>query len=61
MARQYGVNPGYLDQWVEEMRRAKGAPHSVLLPLFAYEQKKTLEGDALAGWTSRGDRTIPRL
>ena len=52
VARQYGVNPGYLDQWVEEMRRAKGAPHSVLLPLFAYEQKKTLRGDALAGWTS---------
>ncbi len=52
VARQYGLNPGYLDQWVEEMRRARGAPHSVLLPLFAYEQKRTLEADALAGWTS---------
>jgi hypothetical protein len=52
VARQYGVNPGYLYQWVQEMRRARGAPHSVLLPLFAYEQKKTLGGDGLAGWTS---------
>jgi hypothetical protein len=52
VARQYGINPGYLDRWVEEMRRARGAPHSVLLPFLVYAEKKTLKGDALAGWTS---------
>ncbi len=52
VARQYGVNPGYLEQWVEDMGRAKGAPNSVLLPLFAYQEKHTLKGDALTGWTS---------
>ena len=52
VSRQYGVNPSLLEQWVEEMRRAKGAPASVLYALFAYAQKGTLAGDALAGWTS---------
>ncbi|MBK9167494.1 MAG: DUF1549 domain-containing protein [Bryobacterales bacterium] len=48
VARRYGVNPGYLAQWVAEMQRAQGAPHSVMYPLFAYEEKRPL----LAGWTS---------
>lgn len=52
VSRQYGIKPGFLDQWVEEMRRSKGAPASVLYPLFAYSEKGTLSGDALAGWTS---------
>ena len=52
VARQYGINPGFLAQWVEEMRRSKGAPNSVLYALFAYSEKKSLAGDALAGWTS---------
>ena len=46
------INPGYLEQWVEEMRRSKGAPDSVLYALFAYAEKGSLGGDALAGWTS---------
>ena len=52
VARQYAINPGYLVQWVEDLRRSRGAPNSVLLPLFAYEDKKTLGGGALTGWTS---------
>lgn len=52
VARQYNLNPGYLTQWVEELQRSKGAPHSVLLPLFAFAEKNTLAGNALNGWTS---------
>jgi hypothetical protein len=52
VARQYGINPGFLGQWVEELRRSKGAPNSVLYALFAYTEKKSLAGNALAGWTS---------
>ena len=52
VARQYGVNPGYLEQWVEDLRRSRGAPNALVLPLFAYEDKKTLSGDALQSWTS---------
>jgi hypothetical protein len=52
VSRQYGINPGFLEQWVEEMRRSKGAPASVLFALFAYSEKGSLAGDALAGWTS---------
>ena len=48
VARQYSVNPGYLT--VGGVLR-DGRPYSVLLPLFAYEQKRS-RGDALAGWTS---------
>jgi hypothetical protein len=43
LARKYGVNPGYLKQWAEEMRRDKGAPNSVLFALFAYSSKSTLD------------------
>jgi cytochrome c553 len=52
VSRQYGVNPGFLSAWVEELRRSKGAPNSVLFALFAYSDKGSLAGDALAGWTS---------
>jgi hypothetical protein len=47
VARQYDVNPGFLDQWVERMVRSKGAPASVLLAWDAFESGKALEG-----WTS---------
>ncbi|MCC6395240.1 MAG: DUF1549 domain-containing protein [Bryobacterales bacterium] len=52
ISRQYGINPGFLANWVEEVRRSKGAPNSVLFALLAYSQKGTLSGDALVGWTS---------
>jgi hypothetical protein len=54
VAREYGVNPGIVAQWVDEMRRSMGTPHSVLYALFAYSKGKSLEGDALSGWTSPG-------
>jgi cytochrome c553 len=49
VARQYGVNASYLIQWEDELQRAKGAPHSVLFALLAYEAKAPL-----TGWTSPG-------
>jgi hypothetical protein len=52
VSRQYRIQPGFLDQWVEEMRRSKGAPNSVLYALFAFAEKESLGGDALSGWTS---------
>jgi hypothetical protein len=54
VARQYKINAGFLEQWVEELQRSKGAPHSVLFALLTYVDKQTLSGDALAGWTSPG-------
>src|SRR5262249_6256288 len=45
VARQYGINPGFLAHWVDEMRRAAGAPHSVLYALFAYSERRSLQGD----------------
>jgi hypothetical protein len=30
LAREYGINPGFLDQWVDHLHRSKGATHSVL-------------------------------
>ena len=44
VARKYGVNPSYLRQWVEEMRRNKGAPHSVMFAMLAYSAKTPLDG-----------------
>jgi transposase-like protein len=44
VARTYGVNPSFLTQWVEEMRRSNGAPHSVMYAMFAYSAKSTLDG-----------------
>jgi hypothetical protein len=52
VSRQYGINPGFLNQWVEEVRRSKGAPNSPLYALYAFAEKGTLAGDSLAGWTS---------
>jgi hypothetical protein len=47
VARRYGVNASYLGQWVEELQRAKGAPHSVLFAWLSWETKSPL-----TGWTS---------
>ena len=52
IARQYGINPGYLDHWVEELRRSKGAPHSVLFAWYAYQAQHSLDEKSLSGWTS---------
>jgi cytochrome c553 len=52
VSRQYGVNPSFLSAWVEELRRSKGAPNSVLYAMLAYSEKGSLAGDALAQWTS---------
>ena len=45
VALQYRVNLGYLTQWVEELERSKGAPHSVL---FAWHEF----GKPWSAWTS---------
>jgi hypothetical protein len=52
VSRQYRLNPGFLSQWVEEMRRSQGAPNSVLYAMLAFSAKGSFAGDALAGWTS---------
>jgi cytochrome c553 len=52
IARQYGINPGFLDHWAEEMRRAKGAPHSVLFAWYAFDGSGSLDDKSLSGWTS---------
>lgn len=45
VAQQYGVNLGYLGQWVEEFERAKGAPASILFAWLEY-------GKPWTAWTS---------
>ncbi len=45
VSRQYKVNPGFLTHWVDELEKAKGAPHSVLFAWLEY-------GKPLTGWTS---------
>ena len=52
ISRQYGINPGYLDHWVEELRRSKGAPHSVLFAWYAFQAQRSLDEKSLSGWTS---------
>jgi hypothetical protein len=52
IARQYGINAGFLDHWVEEMHRAKGAPHSVLFAWYAFDAQHSLDEKSLSGWTS---------
>ena len=42
VARQYGVNPGFLDQWVERLNRSKGAPASVLFAWHAFADGQSL-------------------
>ena len=44
VARKYQVNPSLLKQWVDEMHRSKGAPHSILYPIFANSSKTSLDG-----------------
>ena len=51
VARRFGVNPGFLEQWVEEMGRSKGAPHSILFAWFAFGA-----GQSNEGWTSPAAR-----
>jgi cytochrome c553 len=52
ISRQYGINPGYLDHWVEELRRSKGAPHSALFAWYAFQGQHSLDERSLTGWTS---------
>ena len=52
IARQYGINPGFLNHWAEEMVRAKGAPNSVLFAWYAFDAKGSLDDNSLSGWTS---------
>jgi len=52
ISRQYAINPGYLDHWVEELRRSKGAPHSALFAWYAFQARHSLDEKSLSGWTS---------
>jgi len=52
IAREYGINPGILDHWVEEMHRAKGAPHSVLFAWYVFDAQHALDSKTLSAWTS---------
>ena len=52
IARQYSINPGYLDHWAEELQRAKGAPHSELFAWFAFQADHRLDAQNLSAWTS---------
>ncbi len=45
VARQYGINPGFLVQLIDSLNRSKGAPSSVL---FAWENY----GQPMNGWVS---------
>ena len=45
LARQYNINPGYLEHWVAELERSQGAPASPLLAWHEY-------GKNWAAWTS---------
>jgi hypothetical protein len=47
IARQYGVNPSFLEQMVAHLRRSDGAPASVLYAWEIYGTDKPL-----AAWTS---------
>ena len=51
IARQYGVNAGFLEQWVERLNRAKGAPASIFFAWFAY-------GDNREGWATPAANTF---
>ena len=56
VARQYGINPGFLDQWVDHLRRSKGAPHSVLYGWDVYGTRRPLDE-----WTSPAAQAVPGL
>jgi hypothetical protein len=47
LARRYTVNPGFLAQWVEFLRRSKGAVHSPFYAWLTYGTSEPLEA-----WTS---------
>ncbi|MBM3795754.1 MAG: DUF1553 domain-containing protein, partial [Acidobacteria bacterium] len=55
LARRYGVNPGYLEHWVEELERSQGAPASPLLAWHEYGKNKAAwtspVAKLMAGWT----------
>ncbi len=42
VARQYDVNPGFLEQWVERLNRSKGAPASILYAWHAFNDSLPL-------------------
>jgi len=52
ISRKYGTNPGYQDHWVDELRRSKGAPHSVLFPWYTFQANGSLDEKSLSAWTS---------
>jgi cytochrome c553 len=52
ISRQYGINAGFLDHWVEELRRSKGAPHSALFAWYVFQAQHSLDEKSLSGWTS---------
>ena len=60
ISRQYGINPGFLDHWVEELRRNKGAPHSPLFAWYAFQAQHSLDERSLAGWTSPAAKLFER-
>ena len=43
LAREFDVNPGFLQQWIERLRRSKGAPASVFFGWHAYGTDQSLE------------------
>ena len=47
VARQYEVNPFFLKQWVERLRRSRGAVHSVFYRWHSYDTDSSLDD-----WTS---------
>ena len=51
VARQYGVNAGFLEQWVERLNRAKGAPASIFFAWFAHRDKRE-------GWATPAAKTF---
>ena len=62
VSRQYGVNPGFLNQWVEEMRRVEGRAD---IPCSTAAVRLCAERDARRAtrWPvgPRRRRTIPRI
>ena len=61
VARQYGINPGFLEQWVEELRRSKGAPNSVLYALFAYCGQEVAGRGRAGRLDFSGGGALPRI
>ena len=43
LAREFDVNPGFLQQWIERLRRSKGAPASVFFGWHVYGTDQSLE------------------